>query len=144
MEIKMEIKISNHLSKEDYYKVTENLLVHFGYYTEEDPLNSESTTDILRKTYKKIKPLYGEPSIIILLNGFILSKIWLERGRVSRIDGGPAEISYDESGILEKSWYLNGRCINDEIAFVCLKHNKDKNEINNEDISFIRELFRIK
>lgn len=140
----MEIKILNQLNQEDYYKIEENLLIHLGYYTEEDPLNSEFTTDILRKTYKKMKPVNGEPSIIVLLNGFILSKIWLEKGRISRLDGGPAEISYDETGILDKSWYLNGRCINDEIAFVCLKNNKEKNEINNEDILFIKELFQIK
>lgn len=140
----MEIKILNQLNQEDYYKIEENLLIHLGYYTEEDPLNSEFATDILRKTYKKMKPVNGEPSIIVLLNGFILSKIWLEKGRISRLDGGPAEISYDETGILDKSWYLNGRCINDEIAFVCLKSNKEKNEINNEDILFIKELFQIK
>lgn len=140
----MDIKILNQLNQEDYYKIEENLLIHFGYYTEEDPLNSEFATDILRKTYKKQKPINGEPSIIVLLNGFILSKIWIEKGRISRLDGGPAEISYDETGILDKSWYLNGRCINDEIAFVCLKSNKEKNEINNEDILFIKELFQIK
>lgn len=140
----MEIKILNQLNQDDYYKIEENLLIHLGYYTEEDPLNSEFATDILRKTYKKMKPVNGEPSIIVLLNGFILSKIWLEKGRISRLDGGPAEISYDETGILDKSWYLNGRCINDEIAFVCLKNNKEKNEINNEDILFIKELFQIK
>lgn len=140
----MQIKSLTDLTDENYYKIDESALISLGYYTDNDLFDSGDTTNILRKTYKKRASLIGEPTLIIFFNGFILSKIWTEKGRISRSDGFPAEISYDEYGVIDKSWHINGKCINDEISFICLKNNKDKDSITNSDVSYIRKFFKIK
>lgn len=141
---KMKIKSLKELIQEEYYQIDENVLINLGYYTEDDSLDSGDTQNILRKVYKKKNTTNNEPSLISFLNGFILSKIWIEKGRVSRLDGKPAEIFYDENGIIDKGWHINGKCINDEISFICLKNNKEKHEINSSDIIYLKDFFKIK
>lgn len=133
------------LSNEDFFKIAEEDLIEVGYYTDIDHLNDSDSFMLLQKTYKKREiSEFGEPSIIQYLNGFILSKIWIKKGRINQTNGKPAEILYDDEGVIDKNWYINGRCINDEISFICLKYNKDRNDISESDIAEIKSIFHIK
>lgn len=141
----MKIKSLNDLNNENSYMVDESLLIKFGYYTDKDDFKESYFNTILQKIYKKSNELgSNEPRIITFLNGFILSKIWIEGGRINREDGKPAEIIYDENGVTDRNWYISGRCINDEIAFICIKNKKDRQNITKEDIDYIKDFFKIK
>lgn len=133
------------LNDENLYKIDENKLIEFGYYTDFDNLNDSNSVTILQKIYKKSsKNTQEAPKIITFLNGYILSKIWIKSGKIDRQDGNPAEILYDEDGIYEKNWYISGRCINDEISFLCIKNNKERQYVTKEDIDYIKDFFKIK
>lgn len=135
----------NDLNNENLYKIKEDKLIEFGYYTDFDNLSDSNSTTILQKVYKKSsKNEQYAPKIITFLNGFILSKIWIKNGKIDRQDGSPAEILYDEDGISEKNWYVSGRCINDEISFLCIKNKKERKEVTKDDIEYIKAFFKIK
>ncbi len=139
----MEAKILSDLNLNESFFVDEDLLIQWGYICQNDSYLDTDTFKLLEKLYKK-KSLNDEPTIIIVINGRIIHKIWVERGRVSRHNGKPADILYDENGTIESNWYISGKCINDYISFVCLKTKKDKDQINADDILFIKEYFSIK
>lgn len=141
----MKIKKIKDLSDDYSYKISEKLLTDFGYHTEYDSLDNTDFAGIFQKTYKKISSdLNNSPTIITYLNGLILSKIWMSNCKIDRQDGGPAEILYDENGIIERNWYISGRCINNEIAFICMKKKIKKKDVQIEDIAYIKSFFNIK
>lgn len=124
--------------------IDDHTLLSNGYLCSEDPLEEMDAASLLVRIFKKKISEYGEPNIIILTNGMVTSKIWLNRGRVSRTDGMPADITYDQRGICAMNWFINGRCINDEVAFMCLKKKKDMLDLTASDILELREFFKIK
>lgn len=124
--------------------IDESTLLSNGYFCSADPLDETDTASLLIRIFKKRISDYGEPNIIILTNGIVTSKIWLDKGRVSRTDGMPADITYDQCGICSMNWFVNGRCINDEVAFICLKKKKDRLDLTANDIIELKEFFRIK
>lgn len=131
------------LSNLDVNFVDEDQLIKWNYICNDDTPENDHSYKFWERVYKKIS-VNGEPSIIIVVMGIIIHKIWIEKGRVSQSNGAPADVIYDEHGKHSSSWYLNGKCINDHIAFVCLKDKKPKSLINKEDIDFIKEYFKIK
>lgn len=140
----MKAKLLCDLGKNETIFVDEVDLLIWGYHCENDDENKIDTFKLLEKIYKKRTSQEDEPTIVIIINGRILHKIWTEKGRVSRQNGKPADIMYDENGIIDSNWYLSGKCINDYISFVCLKKKKEKIEIDNNDIAFIKDYFAIK
>lgn len=131
------------LSNLDVNFVDEDQLLKWNYICDKDMQEETHSYKLLERIYKKIS-VDGEPSIVIVVMGIIIHKIWIEKGRVSRSNGCPADVIYDTSGKYTGNWYLNGKCINDHIAFICLKDKKHKSLINKEDIDFIKEYFKIK
>lgn len=123
--------------------VDEDQLLKWNYICNKDVQEESHSYKLMERIYKKIS-VNGEPSIVIVIMGVIVHKIWIEKGRVSRSDGYPADIIYDDKGVASVNWYLNGSCINDYISFVCLKKKKTKKYINKEDIDFIKKYFKIK
>ena len=123
--------------------VDEDQLLKWNYICDKDMQEESHAYKLLERIYKKIS-INGEPSIVIVVMGIIVHKIWIEKGKVSRSDGNPADVIYNEHGVYSVNWYLNGQCINDHISYICLKNKKSKRLIDKEDIDFIKEYFRIK
>jgi hypothetical protein len=124
--------------------VDEDQLLKWNYICDKDLQEESHCYKILERVYKKKPELTGEPSIVIVIMGVIVHKIWIEKGRVSRSDGHPADIMYNENGVSSINWYINGKCINDYISFICLKYKKSRSLINKKDIDFIKDYFKIK
>lgn len=133
----------NDLSNLDVNCVDEDQLLRWNYICDKDMQEEAHAYKLLERIYKK-KSINGEPSIVIVVMGMIIHKIWIESGKISRSNGQPADVCYDEHGISGMNWYLHGQCINDYISFVCLRDKKPKSHVNKEDIDFIKEYFYIK
>lgn len=138
----MKAKKIEDLSKNNVSLVDEKSLIAWGYQCENE--NSSKSKQILEKIYKRKEMTDDEPTVIILKDDKIVHKIWTEYGMVSRLNGLPADILYDDNGYFDANWYLYGKNINDYIAFMCLKRKKDRWSINESDIAYIIDFFKMK